>query len=87
IIGATLYFNSNVTVEREIITKEVNKSLHPGEIVARGSNVVTKNIEGESRRFVEVKTPITTIPFTKNHEFNYSKLISWMGNRAEAYTW
>ena len=34
-----------------------------------------------------VKTPITTIPFVKSHEFNYSKLISWMGNGAEKYTW
>jgi phospho-N-acetylmuramoyl-pentapeptide-transferase len=83
IIGATLYFNSNVTVESEVITKEVNKSLHPGEIVAKGSNVVTRNIEGENRKFVEGKTPITTIPFTKNHEFNYNKLISWIGEGAD----
>ena len=30
-------------------------------------------------RFVTVKTPITTIPFVKTHEFNYAKLLpeSW----------
>lgn len=39
------------------------------------------------RRYVKVKTPITSIPFVKNHEFNYSKLISWMGPGAEKYTW
>ena len=39
------------------------------------------------RRFVEVKTPITTIPFVKTHEFNYSKLISWISPDAEKYTW
>jgi phospho-N-acetylmuramoyl-pentapeptide-transferase len=87
ITGATLCFNSNVTVDREVITKEINKSLHSGEIVAKGSNVVSRNIEGENRKFVEVKTPITTIPFTKNHEFNYSKLISGIGEGADRYTW
>jgi len=37
--------------------------------------------------YVKVKTPITSIPFVKNHEFNYSKLISWIGPGAEKYTW
>jgi phospho-N-acetylmuramoyl-pentapeptide-transferase len=34
-----------------------------------------------------VKEPITTIPFLKTHEFNYSKLISWISKGAEQYTW
>lgn len=46
-----------------------------------------RKIDGVDRKFVRVKTPITTIPFVKNHEFNYSKLISWMGPGAEKYTW
>ena len=29
----------------------------------------------KSHRFVTVKTPITTIPFVKNHEFNYAKFL------------
>ncbi|MDE3235725.1 MAG: phospho-N-acetylmuramoyl-pentapeptide-transferase [Bacteroidota bacterium] len=87
IIGATLYFNSNVTVEREVFTPNVKQSLHPGEKLAKDSNVVVRDINGVHRHFVKVKTPITTIPFVKNHEFNYSKLISWMGDWAEQYTW
>ena len=87
IIGVTLYFSNSVTVEREIVSTTVNASLAKGEKVAKGANVVVRVINGEERRFVKVKTPITTIPFVKNHEFNYSKLISWMGPRAEKYTW
>jgi phospho-N-acetylmuramoyl-pentapeptide-transferase len=87
IIGVTLYFSNSVTVEREIISTNVSASLAKGEKIAKGADVVVRMINGEERRFVKVKTPITTIPFVKNHEFNYSKLISWMGPGAEKYTW
>jgi phospho-N-acetylmuramoyl-pentapeptide-transferase len=87
IIGVTLYFSNAVTVEREIISTSVSASLAKGEKIAKGADVVIRTINGEERRFVKVKTPITTIPFVKNHEFNYSKLISWMGPGAEKYTW
>ena len=29
----------------------------------------------------------TTIPFLKNNEFNYTSLVSWLGNDAKKYTW
>jgi phospho-N-acetylmuramoyl-pentapeptide-transferase len=86
IVGVTLYFSQAVTVEREVFT-DVKSSLHQGEKVVKNENVVTRNMDGVERRFVKVKTPITTIPFVKNHEFNYSKLLSWMGGGAEKYTW
>ena len=84
IIGVTLYFNNNVTVEREIISDNVSTEIRKGE---KPLNEVTRTIDGKERRFVRVKTPITTIPFVKNHEFNYSKLVSWMGEGYEKYTW
>jgi len=46
--------------------------------VAKDTNVIVRN-NGIDKRFVKVKTPITTIPFVKNHEFNYKQAISWMG--------
>ena len=87
IIGVTLYFSNAVTVEREIIASNVSASLAKGEKIAKGADIVIRKINGEERRFVKVKTPITTIPFVKNHEFNYSKIISWIGPGAEKYTW
>lgn len=86
IIGTTLYFSNAVTVEREIVSTAY-ATLQQGERFAKDTNIVTRTINGEERRYVKVKTPITTIPFVKNHEFNYSKLISWMGKDAEKYTW
>ncbi len=87
IIGVTLYFSNAVTVEREIVASSVSASLQIGEKIAKGADIVVRKINGEERRFVKVKTPITTIPFVKNHEFNYSKIISWIGPGAEKYTW
>jgi len=87
IIGVTLYFSNAVTVEREIVTLDVKYSLHPGEKIVKNGAVIRREIDGDERSFVTVKTPITTIPFVKNHEFNYSKLISWIGEGADKYTW
>jgi phospho-N-acetylmuramoyl-pentapeptide-transferase len=74
VIGATLYFNQNVVVEREIISNKSNATYIPqrGEHKLREDTVIA---DGAIHRFVTVKTPITTIPFVKTHEFNYAKLL------------
>ena len=89
IIGVTLYFSNAVTVERQLQTSSTNvhNVLQQGERLAKDSNIIIRKIDGKDRFYVKVKTPITTIPFVKGHEFNYSKLISWMGDGAEKYTW
>ncbi|MBP7346115.1 phospho-N-acetylmuramoyl-pentapeptide-transferase [Sediminibacterium sp.] len=88
IIGTTLYFSNAVTVEREIIGSDRKISvLKEGDRFAKDSTIIVRQMNGIERKFVKVKTPITTIPFVKNHEFNYSKLVSWMGAGAEKYTW
>lgn len=88
IIGTTLYFSNAVTVEREIIGSDRKISvLQAGDQFTKDSTIIVRQMNGIERKFVKVKTPITTIPFVKNHEFNYSKLISWMGEGAEKYTW
>ena len=80
IVGATLYFNQNVVVKREIPTQTgtAQMSLGPKEktTAAKFDTVV---IDGKQHVFASVKTPITTIPFFKTHEFNYAKLLpkSW----------
>ncbi len=64
IVGATLWFNPNVTTYREY----VGSGTPTGKYIEREMN-------GRNRVFVETKVPVTTIPFVKNHEFNYSKLL------------
>jgi phospho-N-acetylmuramoyl-pentapeptide-transferase len=47
-------------------------------------SVFCKTVNNRTKCFVETKVPITTIPFVKSHEFNYSKLLP-AGLRN--YTW
>lgn len=74
LVGATLYFNSNVKIWREYV----------GKIPPADSTVIAKQVNNTTKYYVETKIPVTTIPFVKNHEFNYSKLLpaSWRD-----YTW
>jgi phospho-N-acetylmuramoyl-pentapeptide-transferase len=51
---------------------------------ANETNIITRVVNGESKYFVPAKSFVTTIPFVKGHEFNYSKLLpsAWRD-----YTW
>jgi phospho-N-acetylmuramoyl-pentapeptide-transferase len=64
-VGAVLYFNSNVNIWREY-----QGTPKPGD-----STVITKIVNNQPKHFVVTKEPITTIPFLKGHEFNYTKLL------------
>jgi phospho-N-acetylmuramoyl-pentapeptide-transferase len=66
VVGATLYFNSNTMVYREYVGQTA-----PADTV--GWKTIT--LGKEKKLFAPAKEPITTIPFVKNHEFNYSKLL------------
>jgi phospho-N-acetylmuramoyl-pentapeptide-transferase len=66
VVGYTLYFNTNTRVWREYVGVGL-----PADTT--GLKVVT--LGKERKVFVEAREPITTIPFVKNHEFNYSKLL------------
>lgn len=74
IIGATLYFNDSVVVKREVVSSKSPADFVPqrGEYRLGEDTIVAY---GVAHQFVTVKTPITTIPFVKNHEFNYAKLL------------
>lgn len=84
IVGCTLYFNHHVVIQRELTGEQ---KLNPTETVITDSVKLVSDLEGIKHKFVNVRTPITTIPFVKGHEFNYSRLISWMGKDAENYTY
>jgi phospho-N-acetylmuramoyl-pentapeptide-transferase len=75
IVGATLYFNQNVVVKREVLSNGVVQN---GGIVQRKDGTVrydTLVVDGKKRVFTDAKNVITTIPFVKGHEFNYAKLL------------
>ncbi len=64
-VGLVLYFNSSVNIWREY-----QGVPRPGD-----STIRTVEVNGNVKNFAVTKEPITTIPFVKNHEFNYTKLL------------
>ena len=74
IIGFTLYFNPNVVVREKMASNEIKVERE------------TKNIVEDLRKYdnylyspENMKSTKTTIPFYKNNEFDYAKLISFVG--------
>jgi phospho-N-acetylmuramoyl-pentapeptide-transferase len=74
LVGTVLYFHPDVTMRRKIVDRRV-------------STEQTQNRSTTDSKYVDVNSQITTIPFVKNHEFNYSKLLSFMGDGYEKYGW
>ena len=64
-VGLTLFFNSNVQIWRE----------YQGKYNPADNTLRQKFVNGKEKVYVITKDPITTIPFVKNHEFNYTKLL------------
>lgn len=79
IVGAALYFHPDVTIRREIIGKNVATAIY--------QDVELTYTPGPAAKYVDAKAPITTIPFVKNHEFNYAKILSVFGDDMEKYAW
>ena len=72
IVGATLYFNQSVVVKREVLDSNTANALpNHGQKI----KFDTITLDGKKRVFVDAKAMITTIPFVKNHEFNYARLL------------
>lgn len=64
-VGAVLIFNSEVKIWRE----------YQGDFNPSNPEMREKMVNGQHKVFVVTKEPITTIPFVKSHEFNYTKLL------------
>ncbi len=77
LVGLVLYFNNSVVIKERIV-----------------SNTKTAWINGDSSKVQmpkyaaeETKCLKTTIPFVKNNEWDYNKLISWICNDCNKWGW
>jgi phospho-N-acetylmuramoyl-pentapeptide-transferase len=82
IIGFTLYFNPNVVVKERIDRPAIT-------VTHQNGNVIDEMRQNENTLYSPnaIKSTKTTIPFIKNHEFDYSILISWIGPGMRKYAW
>lgn len=76
IVGATLYFNPNVTI-REKLPIQVQQQM------------LTEDPNVSPAKFFEAdeKSTKTTIPFVKGNEFDYADIITWIHPELKNYAW
>ncbi|QCE40662.1 phospho-N-acetylmuramoyl-pentapeptide-transferase [Psychroserpens sp. NJDZ02] len=72
-VGAVMYFHPGITIK----TEKVNPVYE--------TELITQNSAGEFN--VPEKSLKTTIPFVKDNEFDYTNLVSWMGDDYAKYAW
>ena len=73
IVGATLFFHSDVTIKEKI-----PMSLQAESVSGQQSSI---------QFYPEAKSTKTTIPFVKSNEFDYADLITWIHPSLEKYAW
>lgn len=75
-VGITMYLHPDIIVQRTIENPETETQIT--EVIAK---------ESTNTFYVKDKAMLTTIPFVKENEFNYSELISWAGENYKSYVW
>lgn len=76
IIGWTMYFNPNIVVRQTVDETATVKSNAPMVLRQKGEKFYYTQ---------DVKSTITNIPFYKNNEFDYSKVLKFLGPGYEKY--
>ncbi|MBE9603055.1 phospho-N-acetylmuramoyl-pentapeptide-transferase [Pedobacter sp. MC2016-24] len=78
IIGYTMYFNPNIVVRQTVDEVGVTEATAKAPMVLRQ--------KGESFYYTQdVKSTLTNVPFYKNNEFDYAKVLKFLGEGYEKY--
>lgn len=72
-VGITMYVHPDIVVQHNVANL--------------GSKTEVISQRSENTFYVKDKALLTTIPFVKENEFNYSELISWTGENYKSYVW
>jgi phospho-N-acetylmuramoyl-pentapeptide-transferase len=85
IVGVAMYFNKNVVIKEKIYDQQI---ITRSEVIKVNSKNVGTGHDLSVRLFAKtpVKSTKTTIPFIKNNEFDYSVLLSWLGDGYKKWT-
>ena len=80
IVGLVLYFHEGVVIKKEV-SQSLSEKFPPQKV-----STMTDQ-EGRTHYMVELKRPITTIPFIKSHEFNYAKALTIFNPSLNQFAW
>jgi phospho-N-acetylmuramoyl-pentapeptide-transferase len=78
-VGITLYFHEDVRVRNFSNNNSIVSEFDAESISEYKQNSVINH--------TDVKSTETTLPFIKNHEFDYSRLLWFLGEDAKKYAW
>jgi phospho-N-acetylmuramoyl-pentapeptide-transferase len=78
IVGGILYFSDDVVIRTKKIVEYQNEEI---------TEVVNNPNCAEFIEYCDIKSTKTTIPFLKNNEFDYSKIVWFLGDNAEKIGW
>ncbi|MDQ3190890.1 MAG: phospho-N-acetylmuramoyl-pentapeptide-transferase [Bacteroidota bacterium] len=81
IVGIALYFSDGVKVKEKVLLDSA---------IASGVEVFEDDVithQPKNYYWKETKSLKTTIPFIKNNEFNYSKILVFLGDNYEKWAW
>ncbi|MEA1898976.1 MAG: phospho-N-acetylmuramoyl-pentapeptide-transferase [Bacteroidota bacterium] len=71
VVGLTLYLNDDVVIREQL---PASSNTH---VIA----------EGDALQSSDVKSTKTTIPFVKNHEFDYAYIVRFLGEKSQKWGW
>jgi phospho-N-acetylmuramoyl-pentapeptide-transferase len=77
VVGGVLYFSNDVVIRTKVV----------GTTCEHVTEVVDNHNCSEVVEYIDVKSTKTTIPFFKNNEFDYSKIVWFLGDNAEKIGW
>jgi phospho-N-acetylmuramoyl-pentapeptide-transferase len=80
IVGFTMYFSDGIVIKERV---KQTAYVPTTDVFAVESTTDKSKIFSKTA----VQSTKTTIPFVKNNEFDYSSLVSWMGEGAKKWTW
>jgi len=81
IVGAVFYFHPDVVIKERLVSN--GQSQYSFDSMISNPN----DVKMPKYAATPVKTIKTTIPFVKNNEFDYTKVLSFMGDKAVEYGW
>jgi phospho-N-acetylmuramoyl-pentapeptide-transferase len=81
IVGATLYLSDEVTVRRQILADAVSQNLTQAQDNQQEVSAISKAF------YPAEKALITTMPFVKNNEIDYQRILGWLGPKAASLSW
>jgi len=74
IIGWTMYFHPDIVVREQVAKPQVQTA-----------GISNHQVDGETVYTRDVKSTLTNVPFYKNNEFDYAKVLKFMGPSYQRY--